>query len=121
MKHQNKVKIFRTSQVDLCKPNRALTVRQINERFVQGKPIPQAKQPIHEPKLESGINPMRVPYCDFTDVQQYNDYLAESLNKAESLYTEKRKQFDKEVASSQKAYEDSLLSRISKEKDKDPL
>ena len=115
MKIQNKPKIFTTSQVNLCKPNRALTVRQINERFVQGKPIPVAKQPIHEPKLESGINPMRLPYCDFTDVQQYNYYLAEKLNEAESLYTEKRKRFDKELAASQKSYEDHLITLMKKE------
>ena len=114
MRKYNKPIVFKSSKPSLAKPNQALTVRQINERFVSGKPIPVAKQPIHEPKLENGINPTRIPYCDFTDIAIYNDGLVESLNEAQSLYTEKRKKFDEQIAKAQKEYEDHLSQRIQK-------
>lgn len=92
------------------RPNRALSVRQINERFVQGKSIPQAKTPIHEPKLELGRNPMRSPYCDLVDVAEFNNNITEALNKSESLLTEKKQEFLRNGQQAQKEYHESIIA-----------
>lgn len=115
MKKQNKPIPYGSSKPDRTKPNKALTVREINQRFVEGKPVPPAKQPIHEPKLESGINPMRIPYCDYTDVQEYNNFLEAQLNKSTELYDEKRKAFDKEVAKASNNKREALIHEAKKQ------
>lgn len=100
--------------VSKTRPNMALSVRQINERYVQGKSIPAAKTPIHEPKLDCGKNPMRSPYCDLVDVAEFNNTLTEALNKSESLLTEKKKEFIKAGKEVQTAYHDSIVNEAKK-------
>ncbi len=100
--------------VSCTKPNRALTVRQINQRFVQGKSIPQAKQPIHEPRLEVGRNPLRSPYCDLVDVQEFNDNIKIRLNECTQLYTEKQKEFIIKSRENRKKQYDTLVEGLSK-------
>lgn len=114
MRQFNKVNVFRSKSISKTKPGLALSVRQINERYVQGKPIPPAKTPIHEPKMESGINPLRRPYCDYIDVQEYNNYLEAQLNKSTALYDEKRKAFDKAMSESEKMKHEMLVEEAKK-------
>lgn len=109
--------IQRKQPVHVCgvsktRPNMALSVRQINERFVQGKSIPQAKSPIHEPRLDNLRNPMRQPYCDLVDVAAYNEELSVRLNKSENLLTEKQKEFLKNKKEFEKQSYDSLVESL---------
>lgn len=95
--------------VSKTRPNMALTVRQINERFVQGKSIPQAKAPIHEPKFETLKNPMRSPYCDLIDVHEFNNELTVQLNKQKLLLDEKTKDFIRASDDIKRAHHDSIV------------
>lgn len=96
------------------KPNQALTVRQINERFVQGKPVPASKTPIVEPKVDGVMSPMREKYVDFVDLFEYGEYLDVRLNEQTAVLDKKKEAFLKAQAEhSQKAYkqlQDSLKS-----------
>lgn len=110
----NRKQPIHTSGKNITRPNMALTVRQINQRFVQGKSIPQAKQPIHEPKLDIGKNPMRRPYCDIVDVAEFNSTLETKLNESTKLYTEKQKEFIQKSQEHRKKQYDSLVEGLTK-------
>lgn len=92
MRHYN-FRVCRKYGKSKTVPNMALSVREINERFTQGKSIPSAKAPVHEPKLENMRNPLRCPYCDFVDIAEYNDSLVTRLNETTSLMTAKQQEF----------------------------
>lgn len=99
--------VHRSSGVRITKPNQALTVRQINERFTQGKPVPVAKTPIVEPKILDGISPLRQPYVDYVDLFNYGELLSTKLNESTSLLTEKQKEFLRvQSKAKQDAYEE---------------
>lgn len=108
------------SGISKTRPNQALTVREINERFTTGKPVPVAKTPIHEPQLDIGNNPMRRPYCDLVDIAEYKEILDVKLNESTSLLTEKQKEFLSVQEKIKKDSYDNLVSQLS-EKFKSPL
>lgn len=114
MRRLNAQPVFKTTKPGLARPNQAYTIRQINERFVQGKSIPSSKQAIKEPKLESGINPMRRPYCDYIDVFQYNQDLTDRLNKSEALLTEKRAQLNAAISEADAQHRESIIEEAKK-------
>ena len=95
MFRSNHIKSFSRSKACNVKPNMALTVRQINERFVQGKPVPPSKTPIIEPAIINGVNPLRHKYVDYTDLFAYGEMLSTKLNEQTALLTEKQKELMK--------------------------
>lgn len=108
----NRFQPVHVSGVSKTRPNMALTVREINQRFVQGKSVPQAKTPIHEPALDNLQNPMRRPYCDLIDVAEYSAELTERLNQSEGLLTEKKKEFLKNMQQFQQESRQALLNEL---------
>lgn len=103
-----------TPGVSRTRPGLAMSVRKIQEHFVKGKPVPQAKAPIHEPKLDNLQNPMRRPYCDLVDVAAYNEILTERLNESESLLTDKKKEFLREMKEYNNQSKSSLIEDLKK-------
>lgn len=97
--------VFHTTEVSKTKPNQALTVRQIHERFVKGKPLPASKTPIVEPKVDNMMSPMREKYVDYTDLFAYGEYLDVKLNEQTELLNTKQEAFLKAQAEhNQKTY-----------------
>lgn len=86
-------RIKRSFGRSLTRPNMALSVKEIQERFATGKTVPQSKTPIHEPDTSLGMNPLRKPYCDIVDVTHYAKSLDEALNKTQAVITHKQQSF----------------------------
>lgn len=107
------IRPYGRSMVSRTRPNMALTVRQINERFALGKPVPPTKTPIIEPEIINGVNPLRMKYVDYTDLFEYGELLSTKLNEQTALLTEKQKEF----AMIQSRYKQDLFSKLNQTKE----
>lgn len=110
MLRKSVVRPYGRSMESRTRPNMALTVRQINERFALGKPVPPTKTPIIEPDIINGVNPLRMKYVDYTDLFDYGELLSTKLNEQTALLTEKQKEF----AMVQAQYKKDLFSKLNK-------
>lgn len=64
------------TQPSITKPNLAMSMRNVVEKYVKGTLMINEKKPIYEPfYTEDNPNPLRRPDVDLTDIAKHTDYL----------------------------------------------
>lgn len=82
-----------TTQPSITKPNLAMSMRNVVEKYVKGTLMINEKKPIYEPfYTDDNPNPLRRPDVDLTDIARHTDYLKSQYEQMCSQHAQLTKQ-----------------------------